>query len=169
MKKLLLLSLLLLAVLLKSQLLANGLRQDSLRKEIDETEIHLSPAFQRDLWGAFSFTPEAVRLDSGIAPIMLDRTLLREWVGEVCIDQKAPEVKLPSFDLFPKAQPRSKPVASFDFCGLTRYLLPSEIKLIKSQAIAREARPLMDRIFPMEGLTRIVPTDTMAIATEKGE
>lgn len=53
---------------------------------------------------------------------------------------------------------------TFDFNALSKYIRPSQIKLRKSRGLAEKSKPLMDKIFPMEGSPFYSISDTIAIS-----
>ncbi len=146
----------------------------------DSTEIHLSPSFQKELWNAFSFTPREAPLDS-VSSIPLDRSLMKEWLSAVPIKAEIQPLDLPGvinqstginpylwqskkggLGLLVRAD-GSTCLSGFDVNALAKYIRPSEIKLRKMREIADEAREVMDRCFPEEGLAAPMPADTASV------
>lgn len=156
---------------------ADNSRQDTVKVESESSEIHLSPSFQKELWNAFSFTPMEAPLESSYS-IPLDRSLMKEWLSSVPIKAEIQPLDLPGVitkstginpyiwmskhsDLGIMVNGNGATVLTgLDINALAKYIRPSEIKLRKMQEIAKDAREVMDRCFPMEGLATPVPSDT---------
>ncbi|MBR0036117.1 MAG: hypothetical protein IJP70_00585 [Bacteroidales bacterium] len=171
------LSVVILAAAFGPQLPAYALQQDTIQTEMPETNIKLSSQFQKELYRAFQFeqTPIADTTNSMAMP--LDRQQLHEWVGEVAVDI-APQTLFPIPGLDKACDGvyswRSKNgrygilnrgdgtscFTGLDVNALGRYIRPAEIRIRKAQALAATARPLMDKILPVEGLPVLTVADS---------
>lgn len=156
-------------------------RQDTVRSEREETEIHLSPAFQKALWNAFSFTPEPVPVESVVTAIPLDRELLTGWLNSVPIKGELKPLEITGLQSQPLGinpylwqskngkygvlvrADGSQCLSGLDVNALGKYIRPSEIRIRKMQEIAKQAREVMDRVYPTEGLPKILTADTTRV------
>jgi len=146
----------------------------------DSTEIRLSPSFQKELWNAFSFTPQEAPLESTYT-IPLDRSLMKEWLSAVPIKAEIAPLNLPGvitkstginpylwqskkgkFGILVRAD-GSQCLSGFDVGAIGKFIIPEQIKLRKMQEMADGAREVMDRCFPEEGLAKPIPSDTASV------
>lgn len=158
--------------------------QDSTYNVEEDTEvIHLSPDFQKDLWNAFTMTPVTTPIEDKNATGLLNRALLLEWIGVPAFKEKPGILQMPALtngfakdvELWKSIHGRYRIIkdknghaalSGLDICALGQYLRPNEIKLRKMRELAAQARPLMDRLFPMDGLPRPIPSDTLSKNTK---
>ena len=150
---------------------------DTIRTEASDGEIKLSSAFQKELYKAFQMGPTPTVDTPAMTAIELDRKQLHEWLGHVAAD----DAPLVLFDM-PGLKDALKDVyvwrsksgqygvlqradgttcfSGLDVNALGRYIRPSEIRIRKAQELSASARPLMDRILPMDGLPSITLQDS---------
>lgn len=158
-------------------------RQDTVQVESEEGEIRLSSSFQKELWSAFSFAPVKAPLKSSYS-IPLDKSLMKEWLSAVPIKAEIKPLDLPGvitkstsinpylwqsrngkFVVLTRAD-GTQCISGLDVNALGKYLRPKEIQLRKMQELAAEAREVMDRCYPTEGLATPLPSDTAQCSNE---
>lgn len=163
---------------------AHTAQQDTVLTEVPDTDIRLNSNFQKELYKAFQLEPTSSNLNEQSA-VPLDRQQLHEWVGKVADDYKPKAViTIPGLEkalndvyiwrsphnrygLLTKADGTSC-INGLDVAALGRYIRPAEIKIRKSKALAASARPLMNKILPMEGLPSLTLADS-AVYLHKGK
>ena len=147
---------------------AAGMRQDTIGCEEPVTnEIQLSPKFQKELWNAFTLDPIPAPVEEKTSAIPLDRKLLHEWVGAVAIEHKVEPLVIPG--LTSNLKSYAPQAVCFDANVLGQYIRPKEIMLRKMHELAAEAREVMDRVYPTDGLPRPIPSDTARVDSASDE
>jgi len=163
---------------------AAEVQADTVQAEKEQTEIRISPSFQRELMNAFSFAPmEAPLTSPSVVP--LDRSLMKEWLSAIPIKAEIKPLDLPGvitkstginpylwqwgdgkYGILQRAD-GTQCLSGLDVNALGRFIRPNEIKLRKMEELANGARDVMDRCYPQEGLATPVPSDTARVKNEE--